>query len=290
MVLGLLIASGCKLTGRRGPVPEAVAAARELSQQGVAANQQGRLEEAQQLFARAVEACPTDVEARRQLAESLWQRGDALEAVAQMEQALQLDPENVALLVRAGEMYLVMRDTQRVRRITEKVLDLDVSSGPAWALRGRLREAEGDLDQALADYHQALRQMPDDKQVLHDVAELYRQRNQPQRALIALAHLAEVYPPGEEPAEVLYLTGLAYAALGRHDDAVESYYAASVRGQPTAELMYRLAEAEQRAGRPAAARANVQQALAIDPQHFPSRALYEQLQVAAQPATMTRSR
>ena len=50
--------------------------------------------------------------------------------------------------------------------------------------------------------------------MLREVAELYRQLNQPERALQTLQLLAETYSPGEEPADCLYLTGLAYVALG----------------------------------------------------------------------------
>ncbi len=282
--LGLLIAAeGCRALGRSGPVPQAVATCRELSQQGLAACETGSWNEAEQLFRRAVAACPTDVEARRQYAEALWQRGAPIEAAAQLEQALQLDPQNPALHVRLGEMYLVMRDWQRAHQAAERGLSLDVHYGPAWALRGRLMLAEGQSERALADFLQALRYQPNNAPLLLDVAELYRQRGLPQRALTTLSHLAECYPPGEEPQQVLYLMGLAYAALERHDEAVEQLYAASVRGQPTAELMYRLAEAERQAGRPAAARANVQQALVLDPGHGPSQALFQQLGLATRP-------
>jgi tetratricopeptide (TPR) repeat protein len=281
--LCLLGAAGCRTVGGGGPVPEAVATCREFSQQGLTAREEGQWAEAERLFAQAVEACPTDVDARRQYAETLWKRGDVIGAARQLEQARKVDPENVALQVRLGEMYLVMRDLDRARRLAERALRGDLRCGDAWALRGRVMRARGDMERALADFHQALRYLPDDPPLLLDLAELYRQRGQPQRALLALDHLANIYPAGEEPQRVLYLLGLAYSALGRHAEAVESLYAASVRGRPTAELLYRLAEAERQAGRPAAARANARQALALDPRHAPSLALYHQL--AERPTT-----
>ena len=273
----LLLSSGCASLGKRGPVPEAVATCRELSQQGVTAGQRGRWEQAEQLFGQAVESCPTDVDARREYAEVLWRRGSFIEGARQMEQAQQLDPENLGLQIRLGEMYLVMRDLNRAGRMAEQALRADNHDGGAWALRGRVMLARGKAERALADLQQALRYRPDDARLLLELAELYRRREQPQHALMALNHLAEIYPAGEEPQEVLYLTGLAYAALDRHHEAVESLYAASVRGQPTAELMYRLAEAEQRIDRPAAARANVELALSLDPQHAESLVLFERL-------------
>jgi tetratricopeptide (TPR) repeat protein len=131
--------------------------------------------------------------------------------------------------------------------------------------------------------HRALSLSPDDRGLLLEVAELYRVRGQPQRALAMLQHLADTYPPGEEPQQTLYLMGLAYAALERYDDAIESLYAASARSKPTAEILYALAESESRAGQPSAAESNVRQALAIDPGHEPSRALYTRLEQARRP-------
>ena len=107
-------------------------------------------------------------------------------------------------------------------------------------MRGRVIYAAGDLQQALADYHRALSYAPYDQHLLLDVAELYRQMNQPQRALETLQALAETYnTPAEEPPRVLYLLGLSQVALKRYDDAVESFAAAS-RDKPTPEVLYQL--------------------------------------------------
>ena len=107
-----------------------------------------------------------------------------------------------------------------------------------------------------------------------EVAELYRQMNQPQRALETLQNLADTYnTPAEEPQQVLYLMGLAYVALHRYDDGVQSFAAAAGRERPTPEILYRLAEAQWLAGHPAEAAATAQRVLALDPQHQPSREL-----------------
>ncbi len=111
------------------------------------------------------------------------------------------------------------------------------------------------------------------------MAELHRQLNQSQRALVALQSLADTYPLGEEPQHVSYLTGLAYAASGRHDDAVSSYRRAA-RHDPTPEILFRLAEAELEVGRPLLAHEAATQALALDPRHEPSLVLLERLAAA----------
>jgi tetratricopeptide (TPR) repeat protein len=143
--------------------------------------------------------------------------------------------------------------------------------------------ASGQQRQALADYLRALGYAPGDNKILLEVAELYRQLDQPERALQTLQVLADSYAPGEEPQQVLYLTGLAYTALGRHGDAVDSFSAALLRDKPTPEILYRLGEAELLAGRIDEAANVAQQALVLDPQHKPSRELQNRIELARHP-------
>jgi tetratricopeptide (TPR) repeat protein len=277
-----LLAWGCRLPGREGPVSEPLATCRQLSQQGVAALERGQAAEAEQLLEQAVDACPLDAEARRHYAEALWQRGEHQKAVAQLEEAVHLAGEDPVLQVRLAEMHLAMGRTASARAAAEQALDLDPKLAAAWAIRGRLNRAAGQLRPALADLHRALGYAPNDRQLLLDVAELYRELNQPQRALATLCALADTYTPGEEPQQVLHLTGLAFLALGRYEDAVESFSAAVIRDQPTAELFHRLGEAELLAGRPGAAADAAHHALALKPGHRPSCELLERIAAAGQ--------
>ena len=148
--------------------------------------------------------------------------------------------------------------------------------------------ATGRQDQALADYHRAIGYAPNDRQILLQIAELYRQLNRPRRALATLHSLAATYSPGEEPQQVLYLTGLAYVALGRYDEGIESLSTAAIREQPTPEILFRLGEAELLAGRPAQAEAAAQQALALQPRHAQSRQLLDRVRTAQDPSPATR--
>ena len=71
---------------------------------------------------------------------------------------------------------------------------------------------------------------------------------QPQRALNMLQGLVDTYTPGEEPQQVLYLEGLAYRALGRYDEAIETLSLACHRGPGSPELYYQLARSQFKAG------------------------------------------
>jgi len=242
-----------------------------------------RWQEAEALLAKAVRACPSDPDARRQYAQALWHRGARHDAVAQLEEAGQLTGEDATLHVLIAEMRLAMGEIPSARQSAQRALSLDPKLSSAWATRGRVMRAAGESQQALADYHRALALAPDDRTLPLEIAELYRQLNQPQRALATLDRLADTYPPGGEPQQVLFLQGLAYAALGRYEDAVASFSTASVRDRPTPEILYRLGEAELLAGYPAEAAAAAQEAIGLDPGHRPSHELLGRIRLALGP-------
>jgi len=273
---------GCRLAGRDGPVSQSLIACRQLSREGMAALEQGQHQRAEQLLAKAVKTCPADIEARRRYAEVLWLRGAQAEAIVQIQQAVQYSADDPALWVRLAEMQLAAGRVELARQSAEKAIDLNPRSAPAWAVRGQVMAATGQLRQALADAHRALGYAPEDKAILLQIAKLYRQLNEPHRALQTLQTLADNYPPGQEPAEVLELTGEAQLALGRAEEAAQTLAAALSRGKASAELWCRMAEALWLCGRGPEAFSAAQQALAIQPDHPAAKALLQRLEIARQ--------
>ncbi len=233
--------------------------------------------EAERLLTGAVESEPTDVEARRHLAEAMWANGDHAEAVLHMETALQLAPGHPETVVRVGEMQLALGQTRGAEQRAEQALALAPSMPEAWALRGRVFRELGEPKRALADLQQSLAYAPQDKSVLQDVAVLQFELKRPRRCLSTLHNLLDRYPHGEEPQDVLWLEGLAYGALDRHADAAESLAEASNRGKPPAELLYHLAMASNQCGDATRAADAAERALVADESHGPSRVLLASL-------------
>jgi tetratricopeptide (TPR) repeat protein len=288
-LLGLgLAAGGCRLPYFRSPVPAALATSRQLSQQAATSLERGQQPEAESLLAKAVKTCPTDPDAHRYYAETLWLRGARAEAAGQLEEACRLTQEEPALRVRLAEMYLAMGKVDSARQNAEQAIGLNPRLASAWAIRGRVMRAGGDLRQALADDQRALGYAPDDHQILLEIADLYHQMRQPQRALETLLSITESYAHGEEPQQVLYLLGATYTALKRYDDAVASLATAATRDRPTPDILFRLAEAQALSGRPGDASVSLSQALALDPRHQPSRELLTRLEIAGRTAAETR--
>jgi tetratricopeptide (TPR) repeat protein len=281
VVLYAIALAGCRSLDR-APVSQSVVEGRQLTQQGVNAMERGDWRRAESLLERAVATNAKDVDARRNYAETLWQREAKTEALAQLEAARKLNDCEPALAVRTGEIYLAMGQINSAREMVEVALRADPKFAKAWALRGSVAMAEGRQRDALADFQRALGYAPDSYEFTILIADTYRNLNEPEQALVTLETLAEWFPPGEAPQQVLHMQGLALAALARHDDAARMLAAAAQRDRPTAELLYHLARAEFASGRPQHAQYALRQALAHDPAHAPSQALAAQMASSGQ--------
>jgi tetratricopeptide (TPR) repeat protein len=294
--------AGCQWPGLRDPVPVSLTASRKLSSEGNELLEQKQPEKAEAKLAEAVKTCPTDCDARRYYAETLWLRNSRPEAVAQLEEACRLSPDS-DLRVRMAEMYLEMGRLDEAEHNVDLVLSRNLKLAAAWRVRGRVLRCRGDrllaagnrdqartvYFQALADLHRAAGYDLGDRQVIGETAAVYRSLGQPQRALESMQSLVETYSPGEEPQQVLYWTGLDYMALRRYDDAVASLTTAlSHGGRPSPELLYSLGEAQYHSGRSQEAATALERALVIDPQHAPSRRLLAEIQVAQQGGSVSR--
>jgi tetratricopeptide (TPR) repeat protein len=253
--LSVVAGSGCRLIPRSGPVPQEVADARRLCNEGLSAADRKDLLRAEGLLEQAVKNCPTDVDARRHYADVLWQRGERMAAVTQIAEALRLSPGDTSLCIDGGRMYMELGLLDDADRLSREAVRVAPRSEKAWRLHGQVALARGRPEEALADYHRALAFAPDDRDLILETAEIYRRLGRPQRALATLAILGESYPPNQTPPHVLALEGMAQEALDRPTDAIESYRQAVARGLESQDVATRLANLEQAAveGRPQAA-------------------------------------
>ena len=259
------------------PVPASVAAARRLSRQGVAATEACEWEKAESLFRAAVDKSPDEAEPRRQLAESLWRRGAAAEAVEQIVAAADLASEDAQLAVRAGEMLLATGRAHEAADFAQDALQLDNQLALAWALRGRTFAARGQDDRALADFSRALLLEPRATEVLLDSARIYSRRENHDRSLATLHQALDSVPLESVPQELLVLEGRSYLALERPAQAAERLTLAADRGPATVELRMLQAEAELAQGHLPTAENFARLALAIDAENQAAHQMLQQL-------------
>jgi len=282
LCIAWLGAAGCTSMSQHGRVPQNVVAGRQLLQHGMEAEHRGQWPEAESFYQRAVEASPADERARRHYAETLWHRGVADEAVAQMDEAVRLSGGDPQLRILLGQMCASGDDLHRAEQCARQAIRAQPKLPAAWALLGDCQRRRGELDEALASYHRAISHQESFPRVQLEIAEIYRRQNRPQRALATLDSLADQYPPSKEPPRVLYLRGLALSALERYDAAAEELSAAIERGQATADAYYQLGNVELQAGRPTSARWAVRRALDLAPDHGPSRGLLGRIEAEQQ--------
>lgn len=289
LLAALISSAGCRSLCNYGKASdENISAARQLALQGMGAQQKGRWDQAESLYAAAVTRCPTDERARCGYAESLWQRGAHDEAVAHMEEAVRLSGADPERRVQLGNMYLSLGQLDRAAAQADTAIAANRHLPGAWALRGDIERAQGRTAEALASYHRALSLQEHYPEVQFALSELYSQQGRPQRALATLQSLGDDYPPGHVPPNVLYRQGLVLRQLGRYQDAAKAIAQASEKGEPSAELLYELARTQLLAGDPASASLANSAALARDPNFGPAQQLKSELDGRQQMAATTR--
>ena len=268
---------GCRAFRCQEVSDEAIAATRQLSLQGMDAQQRGRWDQAESLFAQAVITCPRDERARCGYAESLWHRGAREQAVTHMEEAVRLSGHDPERLVQLGHMYREQGDLSRAGNLAARAIHANPQLASAWALRGEVERASGQRTEALASFHRALSLQPHFPPVQLAVAEIYAAENRPQQALATLQALEASFPPGQGPVDLMVRQSRALCSLGRYPDALRKLTTAAERVNPSADLLCELAQTQLLAGETSAAQLTLSAALARDPRHPGCLALEQRL-------------
>jgi tetratricopeptide (TPR) repeat protein len=154
VVLGLLLlASGCS-TDPEVAKPEFV-----LSGDRYVADT--KLREAVVEYRNAIQQDPRFGEARRKLAETYLQLGDAGNAYREFVRAADLMPNDPDAQVKAGEMLLVSRQFTDAKSRADKALAARPTHVPALILRANALAGLNKLDDAVAEVEAAIRTDPD---------------------------------------------------------------------------------------------------------------------------------
>jgi tetratricopeptide (TPR) repeat protein len=271
VVGSVFLSSGCCSLSWRKDADEVVAA-RELISRGIESQQDGRDEEASRLFAQAMETCPDDERCRRHYAEVLWRQGQPRQAITHMQEAVRLSGGDPLLIVRLGEMHLAVGDEAEARRQAEVAIARRENLASAWALRGETLRRRGELSEALACYHRALRYEPLYPPVQIALAAIHREQGRPERSLAVLDAAVDQFSPAPAPPELLAHHGLALKEMGRYEEAIESLTAAAESGADP-EVLFQLAETRWLSGDIAGASLALHRVLEGNPYHAAARHL-----------------
>ena len=88
------------------------------------------------------------------------QTGDIDRCLADIEEAIRLDPTNAFAVGARGDVYLVRKDYERALADYTKAASLEPNNALVLVARGMVYIATGDLDRAMADFEQAIRLQP----------------------------------------------------------------------------------------------------------------------------------
>jgi len=171
--------------------------------------------------------------ARKHLADLLWEQGKSGEAAAQYREAIRINPNVAEAHVGLGAALLELGNREEATSQYREALKLDPQSWQAYNQLGILLAQAGKPDEAAAQYVEALHINP-------EVPELHNN------------------------------LGALFADKGETDQAIDEFQK-SLNLLPDADVYYNLANMYLRKGNAAAARLNFERALAINPDHLPSR-------------------
>ena len=158
----------------------------------------------------------------------LYESGDYQEALKTFNNVIDMDPGYPLGYDMRGTIYVALNDYEHALNDYNKALELDPTFAQAFYNRGRVYSLLKKYDQALSDLQQSIK---------HDAAHfgyrangniglIYYQQGQYQKALDAFA-ASTAYDSSK--ADVFYLRGETYTALGNYEAAVTDYQSAVSR-------------------------------------------------------------
>ena len=195
----------------------------------------------------AAAAQPQDPATQRLLAMALRLSGDSAGALATIDHAITLAPEDADLhLARAG-LLLQERQLDEAQAALARSVGLDPNQFPAYIVQAQLAIGRGDLDEAERLARTAARIAPTHPQVAAIDGALALRRGDPDRALAILTEAAGRAP---EDQQLRHALGFAYLAKGHYAFAEQAFRGMLERDPQSPGLRALIADVVRRQGRP----------------------------------------
>ena len=171
-----------------------------------------------------------------QLGLDLYQAGHCDRAIPELRAAVQLPlvtVEKKVVLAHLGVCYENAGNLDQAVRVQREALDLDPGYSKAWGYLGIARRKQGKMDEARRCYERAVALDPDNDEALASLGTWLILDDRPQEAVRVLERAVRL--DGSYPTPHANLA-VAYAKLGRNDDAKRSARTAAELGYPSAKL------------------------------------------------------
>ncbi len=203
----------------------AEAAPRELTieqaiELAVAIQKRGRLDAAEEIYRRVLEAVPDQVDALHFLGICRFHRGQHEEGLALVRRALALAPDSVDVRNNLGNMLYSRRRFEEAEAAFRQVLALAPDYVNAHANLGSVLRRRRDLDGAEAALRRAIALAPDHGEAYHNLANVLRDMDRDDEALEMSTKALELCPYDGEAYRAM---GAVLYAKGRVADALVIY-------------------------------------------------------------------
>ncbi|MGD8440092.1 MAG: tetratricopeptide repeat protein [Holophagae bacterium] len=180
-----------------------------------------------ELLREAVARQPSNVAALELMAEAAQRSGNWDEAEFALKSALGMQPDNVGLQLRLGEVFIAEQDLSAARDVFRKITESSPHSDRGWAALGLLEARLGNHDRALDDLDRAIAENPLLPEVQLARGELLLVRGDNQEAMQALESAANLL---HDDAQLAARMGQALLAVGRAEEALPKLRAAVDQG------------------------------------------------------------
>ena len=248
---------------------------KNLLEQGLAAQREGRLDEAIQLFEQVARRAPRVAQPHQLLALALAEAGRHEDALRAVRRALKLEDRNPGVHFAHGRVQTMAGHPGRARQAFERATALDPASVPLrlhWA--SAAEAAAGDPTEAIGTagqiYEDAAAVAPQDPSVPAAHAEMLLRHGHADRAIPLLERALALAPSSVACAANL---AAAHRATGDGPRAVDAYRAALAMAPQAHALRVNLAQTLREAGDKEAAIAVLEETLALDPDRDEARIL-----------------
>jgi tetratricopeptide (TPR) repeat protein len=194
--------------------------AKALLQLAVALHQLGKPDKAEQALNQATRMAPRLARAWYLLGDFLRIKGRFTEAIDYYERGLELDPNNVSILEKTGEIRLQRNEPSEARTIFERILETDADNFAAHFNLGALKLRQQHAEAAIRHFEAAIRSRPEVAQTYNQLGIAWGMRQEFERATTAFEQALEI---DNSLADAHLNLATIHELSGRHQLAARHY-------------------------------------------------------------------
>ena len=206
-------------------VETAEQSATRLLEEGMALEEEARLDEALQRYDAAIQLMPELARAHFNRGNILLDRGDAAHALAAYTQAVAYKPDSAAAHYNIGNAHLHLGHPEAAVTAYNRAIELKPEFADAHVALGGVQETQGQLEAAAASYRHALLIQPDYAEVHGNLGGLLKGLGRLDEAVECYRQALRLKP---DYVEVLSSMGVMLQDLGNYQEAIACHQRALV--------------------------------------------------------------